>query len=77
MQKISKSVPDVKVTGWWITSCLVDIGEFSLHENWALISSGAFHSSSSVLENSINSNRNRTGSIPLTCLNPTLKSMAV
>ena len=33
MNKRSKSVADVKVQGWWITSCTVDIGELSLSAN--------------------------------------------
>ena len=38
MQKISKSVSDVKVPGWWITICPVDIGKLSLRENRYMLS---------------------------------------
>ena len=39
---------DVKVPGLWITSCPVDLGELSLHTNWALISPRTVQSSYSV-----------------------------
>ena len=48
MQKISKRVLDVKVTGRWLTSCLVDLGELSLLENCDLLSPRAVHLFSSV-----------------------------
>ena len=68
---------DVKVPGRWIYSSPVDLGEFSVHADWDLLSLRAVHLSSSVSENAIIRNRNRTGSILYPCLKPTLKSMDV
>ena len=75
MQNILKSVPDVKVTGWWLTSCLVDIGELYFRKKWALLSTRAVHSSSSVLEKVIVRNINSTGYMLYNFLTPNLKSM--
>ena len=70
MQKISKSVPDVKVPGRWLTSCPVYIDELSLRKNWALISPRAVDSSSSFSVKAVIGNRNRTMVILYPCLTP-------
>ena len=67
----------MKVLGRWLTSCPVDLGEFSLRANWDFLSPRAVHSSSSVLEKSVITNRNRTESIMSPCFTPTLKSIYV
>ena len=68
-------MPDVKVPGLLITSCPVGLSDLYLRENWSFLSPRSVHLSSSVLENTIIRNRNRTGYIILPCLAPTLKSM--
>ena len=77
MQKRSKSVPGKKVMGWWITSCPVVIGEFYLREVCALISYRTSHLSSNFSANSIIRNINRTGTMLLPFLKPTLKLIDV
>ena len=77
MQNISNRVPDDKVPGWWLTNCTFDLGELSLHENWALLSPRDVHLSSSVSEKAIIKNRNSTGFMMSPCLTTTLKSMDV
>ena len=77
MQNISKSIPDEKVPGRWLTNCPFDLGELSFHENWALLSPRAVHSSSSISEKAIIKNINSTGAIMSPCLTPTLKAMDV
>ena len=77
MQNISKSVPDMKVTGWWLIIVLFDIDELYLRENCALLSPRAVHSSYNVSEKAIIRNRKRTDAMFLPCLTPTLKYMAV
>ena len=66
-----------KMPCWWLTYCLVDLGELSLRANWDLLSTKAVHSSSGVLEKAIIKNRNFTGAMLSPCLTPTLKSMDV
>ena len=77
MQKISKRVLDVKVTGRWLTSCLVDLGELSLHANWYFLGPRAVHLSSIFLVNAIIRNRNSTGAMLSPFFTLTLKSMDV
>ena len=77
MQKRSKSVPGNKVIGWWITSCPVVIGEFYLREVCALISYRTAHLSSNFSADSIIRNINRTGTMLLPFLKPTLKLIDV
>ena len=77
MHNRSNIMPDKKVPGRWLTNCTVDLGELSLHENWALIRPRAVHLSSSVLEKAIIKNINITGAMLSTCLTPTLKLMDV
>ena len=77
MQNISNSVPDEKVPVCWLTNCPVDLGEFSLRLNWALLGPRAVHLSSGVSENAIIKNRNSTGDVLSPCLTPVLKSMYV
>ena len=48
MQNNSNSIPDEKVPGRWLTNCPVDLGELSMHANWALLIPRAVHSYSSV-----------------------------
>ena len=67
----------MKVTGWWITSFPVDLGELSLCENWALLITMAVHLSSSVTKKYIIRGENRNDSILSLCLAPTLNSMNV
>ena len=77
MQNILNRIPDEKVPGRWITTFPVGLGEYSLRENWSLLSRRAFHLSSSVLAKAINKKRNGTGSILSPCFTPTLRSMGV
>ena len=63
IQKISKSVPDVKVLCWWLARCPDDIGELSLCENCALLSPREVHPFSNVLTKSIIRNMNSTGAM--------------
>ena len=77
MHNISKSIPDEKVPGWWLTNCPVDLGELYLRTNWALLIPRAVHSSSSVLTKAIIKNRNITGAMLSPCLTPTLNSMDI
>ena len=75
MQNRSKSIPDEKVPGRWLTNFPVDLGELSLCAHWALLSPKVVHLSSSVSEKSIIKNRKSTGSMLSPFLTPTLKSM--
>ena len=68
MQNRLKRVPGDKLSGQWITNCLVDLGKFYLHANWAWINPRDVHSSSSVSENDIISNINSTGAMVSSCL---------
>ena len=77
MQKISKSVPYVKVPGRWLTSFLVDYAELPLRKKWDLLSTRAVQLSSRVLEKVIIRNRNRTVAMLYPCLTHNLKSMDV
>ena len=77
MQNISKRVPYEKVTGWWFTNFLVDLGDLALRANWALLNPRAVHSSSSVLAKAIIRNRNSNGAMLSPCLTPNLNSMDV
>ena len=70
-------MPDKKVPDWWLANCSVDLGEFYLHANWALIIPRAVHLSSSVLAKAIINNRNSTRAMLSPCLKPNLKSMDV
>ena len=67
----------MKVPGRWLTNCLVDLGELSLHENWDLLSPMSVHSYYSVLAKAIIKNRNSTGAMLSPCLTTTFKSMDV
>ena len=67
----------MKVLGWCLTNCMVDLGELSLHVNWDFISHRAAQLSSSVLAKEIIWNINRSGAMISPCLTPTLKSMYV
>ena len=71
MQNSSKSIPDEKMPGQWLTNGPVDLGELSLRTNWDLLSPRAVHSSSSVLAKAIIKNRSKTGAMLSPCLTPT------
>ena len=63
--------------GWWITNCLIDLGEFSLREKWALLIPRAVQFSYIVSVKAIIRNRNSNGAMLSLCLTPTLKSTGV
>ena len=77
MQNKSNSIPDEKVPDWWLTNCLVDLDEFSLRANWALLSPRAVRLSSSASAKAIFKNRNSNRAMLSPCLTPTLNSMDV
>ena len=75
MQKIPKRVPDKKVLGTCLTKCLVDIGEFSLCANWALINPRAAKLYSGVMKKATIRNINSNGTMLSPCLKSTFLPM--
>ena len=72
MQNKLNIIPDDKMLGRWLTNCLVDLGELSLRENWALLSPRDVHLSSIVLAKAIIKNRKSYGAMLYPFLTPTL-----
>ena len=70
-------MPDEKVPRRWLANCLVDLGELSFLENWALLSLMDVKLTSSALAKAIIKNINSTETMLSPCLTPTFKSIYV